>query len=257
MVGKPRRVAAGSSVGSADPRLAVAEGRAIVYGRNPVREAGRGRRRLHRAWAADGGTPVVPAGVPLEEAAPDELTRLAASPDHQGIVAEVDAYPYADPATMLAEEEALVIALDQVQDPGNLGAICRTAEVAGASGVVIPARRAAAVTPAVCKASAGAVEHLSLARVTNLVTWLEQAKQQGAWIHGAQAGADAAYLDVDLSGPTVLVLGGEAKGLRPLVAKACDTVVAIPQHGRIGALNVSAAAAVLIFEALRQRGIDG
>ena len=213
----------------------------------------RGRRTVHRVWAADSTRPSKSSGFKLERASTEELTQLAGSADHQGIVAEVDAYPYADPTSLLRDEDALVIALDQVQDPGNLGAICRTAEVAGARGVVIPTRRAAGVTPAVCKASAGAVEHLSVARVTNIANWLGQAKQAGAWIHGAQSRADAASCDVELTGRTVLVLGGEATGLRPRVAGACDTLMVIPQRGRIGSLNVAAAAAVLIFEARRQQ----
>ncbi len=119
-----------------------------------------------------------------------ELDRIAGSPDHQGIVAEVDPYPYADPTTLMDDEDALVVALDQIQDTRNLGAICRSAESAGATGVVIPSRRAAAMTPATCKASAGAVEHLRVARVTNLADWLLAAKDAGAWIYGAEAGAE-------------------------------------------------------------------
>ncbi len=247
----------------------ISPGRDVVYGRNPVAEAGRGRRTVHRVWGAvgDGASESIDAATSspgaakhraarVDRASAEELTRLAGSPDHQGVVAEVDPYPYSDPTTLLSAENALVIALDQVQDPGNLGAICRTAEVAGASGVVIPARRAAPVTPAVCKASAGAVEHLAVARVTNLADWLGKAKEAGAWIHGAQAGADSSYVEAELTGRTVLVLGGEAKGLRPRVADACDILVTIPQRGRIGSLNVAAATAVLVFEVLRQRRGD-
>ena len=145
------------------------------------------------------------------------------------------------------------MALDQVQDPRNLGAVCRSAEAAGADGVVICERRAAEVTPAACKASAGALEHLSVARVRNLADWLRQAKAAGLWIWGAEAGAQMAPWDLDLGGGTVLVLGGEGKGLRPRVASVCDGTVALPQRGKVGSLNVSAAAAALLFEALRQR----
>jgi 23S rRNA (guanosine2251-2'-O)-methyltransferase len=212
----------------------------VVYGRNAVAEAQRGRRRVHRLLTAD-ATPEA------------ELTRIAGSREHQGVVAEVDPYPYASGEELLAPD-ALIVALDQVQDPGNLGAVCRSAEVAGAAGVVIPERRAAHVTPAVCKASAGAVEHLGVARVRNLADWLGEAKREGAWVYGAQPDAPTAYTGVDLRGLVVLVLGGEAAGLRPRVASACDALVAIPQAGRVGSLNVSAAAAVLMFEAVRQRG---
>jgi 23S rRNA (guanosine2251-2'-O)-methyltransferase len=211
-----------------------------IYGRRPVAEAERGRRRVHRIWRAP-------------DTAPDELERLCSSPDHQGVVAEVDPYPYADPNSLLQAEDALVVALDQIQDPHNLGAVCRAAEVAGAAGVVIPERRAASVTPAVCKASAGAVEHLPVARVRNLADWLGEAKARDAWVYGAAADAERAYTDVDWSGRAVLVLGSEGSGLRPRVAETCDEVVSIPVAGRIGSLNASVAAAVILFEARRQR----
>jgi 23S rRNA (guanosine2251-2'-O)-methyltransferase len=210
----------------------------FIYGRNPVREAQRGRRRVHRVWTA-------------EDTDPAELTRRAGSPDHQGIVAEVDPYPYADPNSLLRASDALVVALDQVQDPRNLGAICRSAEAAGASGVVIPERRAASITAAACKASAGAVEHLEVARVRNLADWLGVARDAGAWVYGADAEAEAAYSTLDLSGRVVLVLGGESSGLRPRVAAGCDVMAKIPTVGQVGSLNVSAAAAVLLFAASR------
>jgi 23S rRNA (guanosine2251-2'-O)-methyltransferase len=213
----------------------------IVYGRRAVAETRRGRRRVRRVWT----------GADLSAA---ELDRLAGTPDHQGVVAEVDPYPYADPASLLERPDALVVVLDQVQDTRNLGAICRSAEAAGASGVVIPSRNAARVTAAACKASAGAVEHLPVARVTNLVRWLEAAKQGGAWVYGAEAGAPAPLAGADLTGKVVLVFGGEAKGLRRRVGETCDLIVSIPVRGRVASLNVSAAAAIVLFEALRQRG---
>jgi len=212
----------------------------IIYGRRPVAEAERGRRRVHRVWRAP-------------ETDAFELERLCGSPDHQGVVAEVDPYPYGDAKGLLRARDALLIALDQVQDPRNLGAVCRSAEVAGAAGLIVPERRAAAVTAAACKASAGAVEHLQVAHVRNLSDWLADAKEAGFWIWGADAEAEAAPWSVDLTGPTVLVLGGEGKGLRPRVAASCDGLLALPQRGRIDSLNVSAAATALLFEALRQR----
>jgi 23S rRNA (guanosine2251-2'-O)-methyltransferase len=211
----------------------------FIYGRRPVAEAERGRRRVHRVWK----TP---------ETSAEELERLCGSLDHQGVVAEVDPYPYGDARGML-REGALLVALDQVQDPRNLGAVCRSAEFAGAAGVVIPERRAAMITPATCKASAGAVEHIELAHVRNLADWLAEAKEAGFWIWGADAEADQAPWSTDLRGSTVLVLGGEGKGLRPRVADSCDGLVALPQVGKVESLNVSAAAAALLFEALRQR----
>lgn len=215
-------------------------GHEFIYGRRPVAEAERGRRRVHKVWRA----PETPA---------EELERLCGSPEHQGVVAEVDPYPYADPASVLQGADRLVLALDQVQDPRNLGAVCRSAEVAGASAVVIPERRAAEVTAVACKASAGAVEHLDVARVRNLADWLGEAREAGFWIWGADADSRQVHSDVDLTGPLVLVLGGEGRGLRPRVASACDGLMAIPQAGRIDSLNVAAAAAVLLFEAVRQR----
>ena len=183
----------------------------------------------------------------------EQLEQLCGSPDHQGVVAEVDPYPYADPNALLRKDGALLVALDQVQDPRNLGAVCRSAEFAGAAGVVIPERRSAEVTAVTCKASAGAVEHLEVARVRNLADWLAGAKDAGFWIWGADAGASEAPWDADLSGPTVLVLGGEGKGIRPRVASICDGLVALPRMGRVDSLNVSADAAALLFEAVRQR----
>ncbi len=212
----------------------------FIYGRRPVAEAERGRRRVHRVWR----TP---------ETSAEELERLCGSPDHQGVVAEVDPYPYGDPVGLL-RGGGMLVALDQVQDPHNLGAICRSAEFVGAGGVIVPERRAAAVTPSVCKASAGAVEHLQVAHVRNLADWLGEAKAAGFWIWGADAEADSPPWEVDLKGPTVLVMGGEGKGLRPRVAAACDGLLALPRHGEIESLNVSAAASALLFEARRQRG---
>jgi 23S rRNA (guanosine2251-2'-O)-methyltransferase len=169
------------------------------------------------------------------------------------VVAEVDPYPYVGASELLRKENALLIALDQVQDPRNLGAVARSAEAAGAAGLVVPERRSAEVTAVACKASAGAVEHLHIARVRNLADWLAEAKEAGFWLWGADASASQAPWDVDLTGPTVLILGGEGKGIRPRVASACDGLVAFPQRGRVESLNVSAAATALLFEALRQR----
>ncbi len=216
----------------------------FIYGRRPVEEAERGRRAVRRVWRAP-------------ETSAEELEGLCGSPDHQGVVAEVDPYPYADPNALLRREGALLVVLDQVQDPRNLGAVCRSAEFAGAAGVVIPERRSAEVTAVACKASAGAVEHLDIARIRNLADWLAEAKAAGFWIWGADAEAKQAPWDTDLAGPTVLVLGGEGKGIRPRVASACDGLVALPRAGSIDSLNVSAAAAAVLFEAARQRSSAG
>jgi 23S rRNA (guanosine2251-2'-O)-methyltransferase len=226
----------------------------IVYGRNPVREALRGRRKVRRIWAAAGAAKEPWLQTEEVEASDDlALTELSGTTDHQGICAEVSPYEYADADSLLEPEEALVLVLDEIQDPRNLGAICRVAEVGGAAGVVIPERRAAEVTAVACKASAGAVEHLPIARVRNVADWLGQAKDAGAWVYGA-SGDGIPYDQPDYSGKVVLVLGSEGRGLRPRVAAVCDQLVALPVRGMIGSLNVSAAAAALVYGILQFRG---
>lgn len=212
----------------------------LIYGIQPVAEVERGRRLVHRIWR----TPETP---------PAELARMVGSEDHQGVVAEVDPYPYVGGQELLERPAALIVALDQIQDPRNFGAVCRSVEVAGADGVIIPDRRAASVTAVTCKASAGAVEHLNIARVRNISDWLAEAKEAGFWVWGADGSADQAPWQTDLTGKTVLVMGTEGKGLRPRVAESCDGLIAIPQHGKIESLNVSVAASILLFEAIRQR----
>ena len=226
----------------------------IVYGRNPVREALSAGLRPSRVWASTGAArePWL-AGVRVDIADGEALARRCGSEAHQGVCADLPPYRYADGADLLAAPDPLLVALDEVQDPQNLGAIARSAEVAGATGLVIPERRSAEVTPAVWKASAGAVAHLPVARVRNLADFLGEAKGAGCWCYGADAGARVRYDQVDFTGGVVLVLGAEGKGLRPRVAKACDELVGIPMRGRIGSLNVSAAAAVLIYAAASRR----
>ena len=224
----------------------------IVYGRNPVREAIRGPRPVHRAWATKNAARepwLAGARVPIDTVAADEIERRCGSAEHQGLCAETGPYRYAEPEAVLAAPRPLIVALDQVQDPQNLGAICRSAECAGATSVVIPERRSAEVTPAVCKASAGAVEHLQIARVRNLADFLTDAKQAGVWCYGADGDAPLGYDAVDFDGPVAIVLGSEGSGLRPRVAAACDALVSIPLRGRIESLSVGAAAAVLLYAA--------
>jgi 23S rRNA (guanosine2251-2'-O)-methyltransferase len=239
----------------------------ILYGRNPVREALRGRRArsvLH-VWATAGaaGEPWL-SDVPVRKATAEEIERRCGSSAHQGLCAEAGPYPYVGVDELLGGESPLLVALDQVQDPQNLGSICRTAECAGASGVVIPERRAAEVTPAVCKASAGAVEHLAVARVRNIADFLAQAARAGCWSYGASAEglagtrAPVAYDTPGYAGAgVVLVLGSEGSGLRPRVAQACDELIALPLLGRIESLGVSAAAAAILYEILQSRRARG
>ena len=226
----------------------------IIYGRNPVREAIRGPRRVLGVWA----TPAARrepwlAGQPLALASAIEIERRCGSPEHQGVCAEVSAFHYADPQALLALSQPLIVVLDQVQDPQNLGAICRTAECAGAAGVVLPERRSADVTAAVCKAAAGAVEHLPVARARNLADFLVAAKRAGMWCYGGARTGPTRYDALDFRGGVVLVLGSEGRGLRPRVAAACDALVSIPLHGKIESLSVSAAAAVLLYAAAAGR----
>ncbi|MBI5107074.1 MAG: 23S rRNA (guanosine(2251)-2'-O)-methyltransferase RlmB [Solirubrobacterales bacterium] len=223
-------------------------GRQVLYGRNPVHEALRaGRRRVHRVWATKGAArePWLE-GVRVEVVPPPEVAERAGSESHQGIAAEVDPYTYAREEDLLAAERPLVVVLDEVQDVQNLGAIARTAECAGATGLVIPRHRSAEVTPAAAKASAGAVEHLPIAQVRNVTDFLLAAKEAACWAYGAAADG-VPYDQVDYAGGVVLVLGAEGRGLRPRVRGACDQLVALPLRGRMESLNVSAAAAALLY----------
>jgi 23S rRNA (guanosine2251-2'-O)-methyltransferase len=222
----------------------------IVYGRNAVREAIRGPRQVRAVWATKGAAREFE-GVQIATAG--EIAQRCGSDAHQGVCADVEEYRYADAAALLRAPDPVLVALDEVTDPQNLGAICRTAECTGATGIILPERRSAEVTPAVCKASAGAVEYLAIARVRNLADFLADAKAAGCWTYGAAAGARTGYRSVDWRGGVVLVLGAEGRGLRPRVAAACDDLVALPLRGRIGSLNVSATAAVLLYEILQQR----
>jgi 23S rRNA (guanosine2251-2'-O)-methyltransferase len=193
-------------------------------------------------------------GVSVRTATADEIERRCGSSSHQGLCAEAGGYHYAGADELLAKESPLLVALDQVQDPQNLGSICRTAECAGVAGVVIPERRAAEVTPAVCKASAGAVEHLKVARVRNIADFLADASKAGCWCYGASGQALVAYDAPDYGeGGVVLVLGSEGEGLRPRVAAACDELIALPLLGAVESLGVSAAAAAVLYEILQNR----
>jgi 23S rRNA (guanosine2251-2'-O)-methyltransferase len=270
----------------------------ILYGRNPVREALRGRRTgsVDELWATSAAArePWLSRLHPRRASA-EEIERRCRSAAHQGVCARAGAYPYASAGELLSLPEPLLVALDQVQDPQNLGSICRTAECAGVAGVVICERRAAEVSPAVCKASAGAVEHLRVARVRNMADFLADARRAGCWCYGASAprrsslrpgsggagaqrpsarssGSDArgperarrsperapvAYDAPDYRGTgVVLVLGSEGGGLRPRVAHACDELIALPVLGRISSLGVGAAAAAVLYEILQSRGAN-
>jgi 23S rRNA (guanosine2251-2'-O)-methyltransferase len=231
-----------------------------VYGRRPVREALRGsNREVLELWTSERAVKAEPwlrelvrprVQVKLER----ELSDAAGTRDHQGVVAWCEPYRYADAYELAERERPLLACLDQVSDPRNLGAVCRSAEGAGATGVVVPAHGSARVTPVVCRSSAGAVEHLPVAVVTNLARYLEEIKGPSLWVAGAVGEAGTPMWETDLSGGLAFVFGAEGKGLRPLVRRTCDLFVSIPQLGHVESLNVSVAAAVLLYEARRQRG---
>jgi 23S rRNA (guanosine2251-2'-O)-methyltransferase len=227
----------------------------LVYGRRAVREVLRGRREVLEVWATERA---VKAETWLAETGPKvrperDLSELAGTRDHQGVVARVEPYRYAEAYELAAVERPLLAVLDRVTDPRNLGAVCRSAEGAGATGVIVPAHGSAVVTPAVARASAGAIEHLPIAVVTNLARYLADVKGPELWVYGAAADGEASMWDTDLSGGAVFVFGAEGKGLRPLVRRSCDVLVSIPLAGAVESLNVSVAAALLLYEARRQR----
>lgn len=229
-----------------------------VYGRRAVREALRGRREVLEVWATERAVTAEPWLAELDrrrlQTKPDrEIGEAAGTRDHQGVVAWTEPYRYADAWELAAKDGALLACLDQVTDPRNLGAVCRSADGAGATGVVVPAHGAATVTPAVARASAGAVEHLAIAVVPNLARYLGEVKSDRLWVYGAAGDAEASMWDTDLSGAIAFVFGAEGRGLRPLVRRTCDALVSIPLAGSVASLNVSVAAAVLLYEARRQR----
>ena len=228
-----------------------------VYGRRPVREALRGRRAVLELWATERALAAEPwlreNGKRVHVKQERELSEAADTRDHQGVLAWVEPYKYADAHELADAPQPLIVALDQVSDPHNLGAVIRTAEAAGATGVVVPAHGSARVTPAVARASAGAVEHLPVAVVTNLARYLGEVKSGDLWVVGAAGDAPRSMWEADLSGGLALVFGAEGKGLRPLVRRTCDELVSIPLEGSVESLNVSVAAGVLVYEANRQR----
>ncbi len=228
----------------------------LVYGRRAVREALRGRRQVLELLATERAVTAEEAwlaGAKPRLRLERDLSELAGTRDHQGVVARVEPFRYADAYELAAVDRPLLAVLDRVTDPRNLGAVCRSAEGAGATGVVVPAHGSAVVTPAVARSSAGAVEHLPIAVVTNLARYLEEVKGPQLWVYGAAGDAGTSLWETDLTGGVALVFGAEGKGLRPLVRRSCDALVSIPLGGKVDSLNVSVAAALLLFEARRQR----
>jgi 23S rRNA (guanosine2251-2'-O)-methyltransferase len=238
-----------------------------VYGRNPVlellRRSGRSADEVAVLSGAHGPLAEVVAlakraGVKVSYRTREQLSAMAGSDDHQGVVARVAAAEYHDLDDLLAIPESrgeapFLIALDRVQDPRNFGAVLRTAEVFGVHGVIVPKHHQVGLTEVAARAAMGAVEHVAFARETNLVSSLERFKKSGIWVYGAAVQGGAEPWRTDLKGPLCLVFGGEGEGVRPLVARTCDGLLTIPMAGHLGSLSVSAAVAVLCYEAARQR----
>ncbi len=234
--------------------------RELVYGRNAARELYRGPRQVLETWVTERAATQIPwldAG-PRAQVKPERfLTEAAGTRDHQGVVAWCEPFRYADAYELATRDEPLLVCLDQVTDPHNLGAVARSADGAGATGIVVPAHGSVRVTSAVCRASAGAVEHLPVAVVPNLARYLADVKGRDLWAYAADSEGGTAMWEADLRGGLALVLGAEGKGVRPLVKRTCDGTVAIPLAGKVGSLNVSVAAAVLLYEVRRQRNSHG
>lgn len=242
---------------------------AIVYGRNPVREALLAGRRVRRLLVAEGLQPderlreiLALAGehaVELEHVDRRRLDEVAHTQAHQGVVAYVGRRQYLELDEVLTDPaaDALILVLDGIQDPQNLGSICRSAEAAGVAAVVIPRHRATEVTPAVAKASAGAVEYLRLVQVAGIPQALERLKHSGFWVVGLAAESDTLHHEARLTGKLAVVVGAEGEGLHRLAAERCDQLLRLPMLGRVTSLNAAAATVVVLYEALRQRKVAG
>jgi len=245
-----------------------AETREVLYGFHPVMEAlAAGRRTIYnlmldRAALSERRTRIAELAqqrqIALQTLDAQQLRATCGSDQHQGVAATVSALPMDELEMVVGRADSgqtpcLLMLLDSIQDPNNLGAIVRSAHCVGVDALVIPKDRAAGATPAVSKASAGALEHTRLCRVTNLAGTIQWLKKQGVWVAGLAMQAKQTVFDADLKGPLALVVGGEEKGLRPLVRQHCDYLISIPLRGRVDSLNVSAAAAVVLYEAFRQR----
>jgi len=259
-------VGGGGERGRAERRTAERWGEDQIEGRHPVLEALRAGRPLRKLMVARGRTggslhliigEARRRGVTVQEVDPSVITRLSQSRTPQGVIAYAATHQTVDLADLLesarARSEApFLLLLDGVEDPGNLGAILRSAEAAGVHGVVIPRRRAAGLSPAVAAASAGAIEHVRVAQVANIAQAIERLKQEGVWCIGADAGGAQSIYETPLVPPVAVVVGGEGRGLSRLVRERCDLVMRIPMYGTTSSLNVSVAAALALFEVRRQ-----
>ena len=242
-------------------------GETLIEGRNAVAEALRAGTAIDKLYVVRGATDrtlrAIAAqareqGVVVVEADHRKLDAMSVTQAHQGVIAVAAAKAYAAVEDILAVaadkgEKPLIVICDELSDPHNLGAVIRTAECSGAHGVIIPKRRSAGLTAVVAKTSAGAVSYLPVARVANIPALLEDLKKQGLWVFGTAADGTTALYDADLKGPAAIVIGSEGDGMSRLTAEKCDFLVSIPMKGHISSLNASAAAAILLYEAVRQR----
>ena len=238
-----------------------------IEGRNALTEALRAGRTIDKVFVAEGDTDrslqrlaaqAKEAGAVIVPVDRRKLDQMSATRSHQGIIALVAAHDYFTVDDILEEaasrgENALIVICDELSDPHNLGAIMRTAECAGAHGVIIPKRRSVGLTATVAKASAGAVEYMKVARVTNINNAISELKEKGVWVFGTAAEGSIPMYQADLTGPAAIVIGNEGDGMSQLVRKNCDVMVHIPMKGRISSLNASNAASILLYEAVRQR----
>ena len=251
------------------PRTSPADGEAdgIIEGRNAVLEALRTDTPIDKIYLAKGETDAALGhiastargkGIVVVETDRRKLDERSITHSHQGVIAVTAVREYATVEDILNAarekgEPPLIVVCDELSDPHNLGAVIRTAECAGAHGVIIPKRRSAGLTAIVAKTSAGAVSHVPVARVPNLPTLLKDLKKEGVWVFGTAADGDTTLYDADLKGPAAIVIGSEGDGMGRLVAETCDFKVSIPMKGKLNSLNASAAAAILLYEAVRQR----
>lgn len=248
-----------------EPELNALEGQ--LEGRNAVQEALRSGRALDKVFIAAGDTDrnlsrlageARQAGAVVVPVDRRKLDQMSVTHAHQGIIAQAAAHTYATldevlEAARAKGEAPLLVVCDELSDPHNLGAILRSAECAGAHGVVIPKRRSVGLTPVVAKASAGAVEYMPVVRVANIPTALKELQEKGVWVYGTAADGEKELYEADLKGPTAIVIGNEGEGMGRLVRQTCDVLVRVPMKGRISSLNASATAAILLYEAVRQR----
>lgn len=250
------------------PETPVESSADMIEGRNAVSEAIRSGRTINKVFLADGdidralgrlAAMAKDAGAVVVRIDRRRLNEMSLTGAHQGIIASVAVHGYATIDEILAAAEAkgeapLIVLCDELSDPHNLGAILRTAECAGAHGVIIPKRRSVGLTAVVGKASAGAVEYMPVARVSNIAAAIRELKERGVWVFGTAADGALPLYSADLRGPAAIVIGNEGEGMSRIVAESCDFKVSIPMKGHISSLNASAAAAILLYEAVRQRG---